>query len=769
MFQKYERAEKFLNENLQAITKNAKIIPNWVSNTAFWYKKDTEKGKEFVLYDLEKDMNIELFNHKEVAKAVSEVLGFESSPYNLPFDTFSYFLEKHLMIFVIGFQSYMLNTENYECKAVTNPLAPYIPSMSPDQSKAVFTRDNNLWVQDLTEESPKQLTFDGEKNKAYGKLPGYGFVSVLLSKMRMQTPTIGVVWSPDSSKIIVKVLDEREYDTLPYVESVPVDGSLKPKLYEIKYPTSEKKEIIDYYCIDIESGKIVKIKTPESVGLFDDVSMKPFIWWKDNNSKAIVIGQTVNSDYFNVMELDLVKGDYKVILEEKAETFLNLNGLTYNNPNVRVIKDSSELIWYSERSGWGHLYRYNLQTGELINQITTGEWIVRDLLEVDEQNETIYFAAAGVDKDVDPYYRKIYKVKFDGSDLTALTSENADHIYTNTQPNFMGGGDTRFANISFDNKYLVDNYSTVQQVPVTVVRSTEDGSIIKVIEEADITDLKGIGFRMPERFVVKAEDGVNNIWGVIYKPSDFDPNKKYPVIDSIYNGPQIISTPVNFIDTMDVAGISPGGCQDNYAIAELGFIVIVLDSTGTPGRSKTFHEKIYGGFDNFGLDDHVRAIKTLAEDRPYMNIDKVGIFGHSFGGYASCRAILKYPNFFKVAVSSAGSHDYSAILPVAMSPYLRYMENQENIKAVSNKLLAQNLEGKLLLAYGEHDENVPFNQFTQLADELIKANKEFDVIFMPNENHQFYTSLYFRRRRMDYFVRHLLGQEPPRNYQLKLI
>ncbi|UCH95583.1 MAG: prolyl oligopeptidase family serine peptidase, partial [Candidatus Aminicenantes bacterium] len=400
-----------------------------------------------------------------------------------------------------------------------------------------------------------------------------------------------------------------------------------------------------------------------------------------------------------------------------------------------------ELVWGSERDGWSHLYLYDWNTGQLKKQITQGEFVVRRVVHVDEKKRQVYFTASGREPVEDPYLQHLYRVNPDGTGLTLLTPENAEHRIR----------------LSPDKKYVVDTYSRVDFPPITVLRHLEDGKVVLKLEKADIRDLLAAGWKYPEAFTVKARDSKTDLYGAIFRPTNFNPNKKYPVIDSTYSGPHTVKTPKTF----------RRGCLNmEQAVAELGFIVVTIDGLGTAHRSKAFHDFSYKNLGDIGAPDHIGALKQLAQKYPYMDLSRVGIFGHSAGGYDAAHALLTHPGFYKVGVASAGNHDHQmakAWWPEHFQGYPvgKYYEDQSNL------ILAKNLQGKLLLVHGDMDNNVNPASTLRLAGELIKANKDFDLIIIPNRKHRLWDHPYFIRKLWDYFVRHLLGVTPP-TYQVSI-
>jgi dipeptidyl aminopeptidase/acylaminoacyl peptidase len=449
----------------------------------------------------------------------------------------------------------------------------------------------------------------------------------------------------------------------------------------------------------------------------------------------------------DLAEVDASSGEARTILSEKGKTYVETNLASGGIPNWRPLKHDREVVWFSERDGWGHLYLVDGANGAVKRQITSGPWTVGDLLRIDEASGWVYFTGRGREPGRDPYFRHLYRVKLDGSGIQLLTPENADHDVS----------------LAPNGAYFVDSYSRLDTLPVTVLRRA-DGSLVKELQRADASRLFALGWRYPVPFTVKARDGVTDIYGVMFRPSKIDPSRKYPIIDNIYPGPQ--TGPIGN------RSFSSGVHGSNAALAELGFYVILLDATGTPFRSKAFHDSYYGNMTDNGLADHVAAIKQLAARDPQIDVSQVGIYGHSGGGFSSTDAILRFPDFFKVAVSGAGNHDnrsydytwgekYQGVLK-------RNADGTDSFDSQANQKLASNLKGNLLLMYGTLDDNVHPVATQLLIDELIKANKEFDLLVLPNRNHGFASEPYAIRKTWDYFVRHLLGKEPPKEVILRI-
>jgi len=403
------------------------------------------------------------------------------------------------------------------------------------------------------------------------------------------------------------------------------------------------------------------------------------------------------------------------------------------------------VIWFSERDNWGHLYLHDLKTGREKNPITTGNGNVTQLLRVDEKNRQLYFTAVGREQGRDPYFRHLYRINMDGKGLQLLTPEDADHDVS----------------LSPSGRFFVDTWSKPDLPPTSQVRDA-DGKLVMALEKADVSRLMAAGWKPPVPITVKARDGVTDLYGLMYKPTSLDPSRKYPIVNHIYPGPQ----------TGSVGGRTFNPSRgDAQALAELGFVVVEIDGMGTPWRSKKFHEAYYGNMGDNTLPDQVAGMKELATRFPWIDIDRAGIYGHSGGGYATADAMFRYPDFFKVGISEAGNHDNRVYEDDWAEKWQGLLEKKSdgatNYDNQANQLIAKNLKGKLLLAHGTMDANVPPNNTLLVVNELIRANKDFDLLMLPNRGHGFGNEAYMVRRRWDYFVKHLLGVEPPREYQMR--
>ena len=735
----YAHAEKFLGQFMSPLVFGASVRVNWIEEALFWYRNSIPEGYEFVLGDAKKKSRTRAFDHQKLAAALSEAAETNYEPFNLPFQSFEFSENKKSIIFSVGSQKYTFEIETNRCTKGESVSSRQDRNsiVSPDRKLAAFIREFNLWVRNLQTGEEKQLTTDGVQD--------FGYATNNAGWTKSARPVL--LWSPDSKKIATFQHDGRGVGEM-YLVTTNVGH---PRLEAWKYPLPEDEFIfrIHRVVIHVDGPKVIRLQMEPDQHrstITDHIAIRggelaDAEWNPDSSSLAFV---SVSRDHKHVIlrTTDPNTGTVRDVLEEKVDTFFESG---FNRINWHVLSTSNEVIWYSQRDDWGHLYLYDLKTGNLKRHLTEGNWNVLQVVRLDEEGRSIVFTGAGREEG-DPYFQYLYSIDMDGSgDVKLLTPENSNHSVT----------------LSPSGQYFIDSYSTPVVPPVTKLRDRE-GRELLMLEKADISLLIEAGWQPPVPFSVKARDGVTDIYGLLFKPTDFDPAQKYPIINSIYPGPQ----------TGSVGSRSFSASRgDRQALAELGFIVVSIDAMGTPMRSKSFHAAYYGNMGDNGLPDQITGMKQLAERYPWIDIDRVGIYGHSGGGFASTDAILRYPDFFKVAVSGAGNHDnrnyeddwgekWQGLLVTNPDGSTSY-DNQ------ANQLLAKNLKGKLLLAHGTMDSNVPMYNTLLVVNELIAANKDFDLILFPNRSHGFSGEGYMTRRRWDYFVRHLMGAEPPEEFTFK--
>jgi dipeptidyl-peptidase-4 len=750
----YTRAEKFMPYNVTPLVLRAGGRPTWLPGDRFWYRNALEdEGSEFILVDPKRGTRAPAFDHAKIAAALSVATGKTCDAIHLPFSTFDLSADGRTISFTAEGRRWSSDLGGKSLKAIADveaapreerrgeggrPAADERPEVrSPDGRLAAFIRDHNLWVREVSTKTERQLTTDGVKD--------YGYATDNAGWLKSDRPV--VAWSPDSKKIATFQQDQREVGEMYLVETKVGH----PVLQAWKYPLPGDKVVsmIARVVIHLDGPRTVRLKMPPDQHrstFTDDIKARTGVMedvqWSADGSRIVFVSTSRDHKREVVRQADPETGDVRDAFEEEAATCFESGS---DVANWRFLAASNEVVWFSERDNWGHLYLYDLQTGRLKNRITTGEWNVIQLLQIDEKNRRLTFLGAGREKGRDPYFRHLYSVGLDGRGLRLLTPEDADHEVS----------------LSPSGRYFIDSYSKPDVPPVSLLR-TAAGKLVLPLEKADISPLLAAGWKPPLPFTVKARDGVTDLYGLMFRPTDFDPGKRYPIINNIYPGPQTGS--VRSRSFLPASG-------DAQALAELGFIVVQIDGMGTPGRSKAFHNAYYGNMGDNTLPDQVAGMKELAGRYPWIDIDRAGIWGHSGGGFAACDAMFRYPDFFKVGVSQAGNHDNRGYEDDWGEKWQGLLVSQpdgsSNYDGQANQNFAKNLKGKLLLAHGTMDSNVPPYNTLLVVDALIKANKDFDLIMFPNRGHGFGNEPYMVRRRWDYFVRHLLGAEPPRDYELK--
>ena len=691
----YARAEKFMPYNTTPLVLRSGIRPAWLTDgqDRFWYRVTTEKGTDAVLVDATTG-----------AKSPCTLAPCRETP---PSD---------------GGRG--------------GGGAARMEARSPDGKRAAFIRDWNLWARDVESGKEIQLTKDGVRD--------FGYATDNAGWQHSDRPIVS--WSPDSKKLATFQQDQRNTGEMYLVDTRIGHPTLQAWKYPL--PGDDAITMIQRVVIDLDSGKIVRVQLPPDQHrstLCDDVACRGGEWsdvqWSPDSATVAFVSTSRDHKHEQLRVTNAATGAVREVMEEKSETFLESGN---GRVNWRYLPGSNEVIWFSERDNWGHLYLHDLQTGREKRPITSGDGNVTQLLRVDEKNRLLYFVGVGFEKNRDPYFRHFYRIGMDGKNLTLLTPADGDHDVT----------------LSPSGRFFVDSYSKPDVPPVTELRDAA-GILIVTLETADISRLVAAGWKPPTPITVKARDGVTDLYGLMYKPTSLDPSRKYPIINHIYPGPQ----------TGSVGGRSFSASRgDTQALAELGFIVVEIDGMGTPWRSKKFHEAYFGNMGDNTLPDQVAGMTELAARYPWIDLDRAGIYGHSGGGFATADAMFRFPDFFKVGISEAGNHDNRVYEDDWAEKWQGLLQKKTdgstNYDNQANQLVAQNLKGKLLLAHGTMDTNVPPNNTLLVVDALIKANKDFDLIMLPNRGHGFGNEPYMVRRRWDYFVKNLLGAEPPSEYQM---
>lgn len=710
----YELREKYNSKHVFY----SNVNPQWIDGTnLFWYVRNTPEGNEYVKVDAGKQKRTALFDQQKLSAALESSTGKDIDPMQLPIqrchvtpgaDTLRFVYEGKRWCFDIrrnrltdegqlpapGRQRHWMEVDDEKGGA---------PITSPDGKYVAFIKNDNICVREVATGKETQLSQDGTPGNYYSSY---------------------IQWSPDSKLVAAFRIRPAQKRYVYYVESSPAD-QLQPKLHKQEYAKPGDELAFKVPCIyGVENGK----RLIPSTDLFSHQYEIYALQW-NSDSKGITFEYNERGHkVYRVLEVSAEDGSVRPLIEEKEEKYVN-----YPRIFRHFLADGKRIIWSSERDNYNHLYMYDRATARPTHQITRGEWYVREVQYVDEENQQIYFSANGMNKDEDPYLIHYYRIGFDGKGLTALTPEEGMHK----------------AWYSSDYKYLVDVYSKVDQAPVAVVRSAADGKIVMPLEKADIAQLTANGWKAPEVFTAKGRDGKTDMWGIIYRPSNFDPAKKYPVIEYIYSGPGDQYVPKTF-------------SSYNWwmtSLAELGFIVVQVDGMTTSFRSKEFEEVCYKNLKDAGLPDHIAWIKAAAQKYPYMDIDRVGIFGCSAGGQESTTAVLLHPEFYKAAYSACGCHDNRMDKIWWNELWMGYPVD-DSYKECSNVENAHLLQRPLMLVVGEMDDNVDPASTMQVVNALIKANKDFELVVIPGAHHTMGED-FGEHKRYDFFVRNLMGVNPP--------
>jgi len=593
-----------------------------------------------------------------------------------------------------------------EPPAKAKPKKPARPrGASPDGRWVAFLKEQNVWLRNSESGEEFALSRDGTAEDGYGE---------------------EVHWSPNSRKLAAVRTKKGEEHKVYVIESSPKDR-VEPRLQSYDYQKPGDR-------IAQNKPQLFDVGARKQLPVSDELFLNPWsiehLRWDADSRRFTFVYNQRGHQVARVIAVDAETGATRALLEEQSATFIDYAHKQY----VHHLEKTRELIWMSERDGWCHLYLYDAESGQVKNQITKGAWVVRAVDQVDEAKRQVWFRAGGIRPGQDPYYAHYCRVNFDGSGLVVLTE----------------GDGTHRVEFSPDRGFLVDNWSRVDQPPVTELRAAEDGKLVCELERADWSQLLATGWRAPERFVAKGRDGVTDIYGVIHRPTNFDPAKKYPVVEQIYAGPQGAFVPKGFR--------AMHGPQE---MAELGFIVVQIDGMGTSQRSKRFQDVCWKNLGDAGLPDRILWMKAAAAKHPEMDLSRVGVYGGSAGGQSALRALLAHGDFYKVAVADCGCHD-NRMDKIWWNELWMGWPIGPHYAEQSNVTQAHRLEGKLLLIVGELDHNVDPASTMQVVNALVKADKDFDLLIIPGTGHGAAETPYGKRRRADFLVRNLWGVEPRR-------
>jgi dipeptidyl aminopeptidase/acylaminoacyl peptidase len=789
----YAMAARFSPKKLDKMIFSLSVEPHWLKlSNRFWYTYETSEGKQWIIVDPTKNEKKAMFNKDKIAAEITKIIKDPFDGQHLPIDSLKFIKDENSIQFEVKSTLDIAKEEGakkdakaekvkktfyFEYNLVTEQLTelvgfkkpkrkPYWANISPDEKTIVFGRNYNLYYMDrenyekaLKNEDDSSIvehamTKDGIQNYSWhseGAIGGGGETNVDAEKNKNKRKSVGALWSEDSKHFVITKVDNRKVKDLWVINSI---AEPRPTLETYKYWMPGEKEapmdhlmLVDmtthnYKEIDVSLFKDQDVsvynKSP-NVNARDD-EFKPSIWL-GTNDKFYLSRTSRDLKKIDQVVVDVNTGAVKTLIEESLNTYVEIK-------KPGLVKNGEEIIEWSERDGWAHLYLHDKE-GKVKNQITQGPWHVEDIVSIDEEKRVVYFSGSGHENvngntKEDPYYLHLYKVNFDGTGLQLLNPGNFDHSFS----------------MNDKRSYFVNNSSRVNTTPVSSLYNG-DGKKIMDLETADLSSLFAAGYKFPETFKIKADDGITDIFGVMYKPYDFDSTKKYPIIEYVYPGPQTESVNKSFSKGMDRID----------RLAQLGFIVVTTGNRGgNPARSKWYHNYGYGNLRDYGLADRKVAIEQLADRFSFIDRDKAGIHGHSGGGFMSTAAMLVYPDIFKVAVSNAGNHDNAVYNRWWSEKHNGVKENISDKGDTTfsymidkNPDIAKNLKGKLLLIHGEIDNNVHPSNTIRMVNALIKSNKRFDMLILPTQRHGFGDmNEYWFWRTADYFSKYLLGDNTER-------
>ncbi len=754
------RAAPFMPKTLRPAMKNLLIEPVWFEDgKSFWYRRDGAEGSEYVVVDAETAVRRPAFDHG-VLRPLLEAEGVDFN---------------NLEILSSARDDIVIASEGKVWRFEAGGLTPLPPrpngvdeSLSPDGQRVVFRRDGDLWLREVATGIERRLTQNAAPHFEWAKSPDQSLETLQLEKRGITLPPI-LIWSPDSKKIFTYQLDERAVRIVPLQETVPEDGGLVPKVHLLRNAFTGDADLpmAHQAVIDVETGAILPVDGGPTHVAETSLIERSEAWWSQDSKRVFFLDHDRYEQWIDLVEVDAASGMRRKILTETDPHFVDVNMAFGAMPNIALLDETDEIVWFSQRDGWAHLYLFDLATGAAKRQLTSGEFVVRDLLGIDKTRRRLFFVAGGRGDGKTPYRRTICSVDLDSGKMSDLTPEPGDH---SAALRSVGWSDTverasrlapQAAALAPDGRHFVEIDEDFDRLARTVLRRA-DGTIVAELERAECRpDLPGEAPKplcFPESLAGLAADGETDIYGMLWLPADFDPQKRYPVIDMIYPGPQCTQVPL--------AGYPADAGEFRLAakaraFAEAGFAVVAIDGRGTPYRSKAFHDLCHQNLDNPGfLTDHVAFLKTLFAARPYLDADRVAIMGHSAGGHAAARAIFDYPDVFHAAIATAGSHEprcYNHCWPEKWQGKLVVnADGTSNYDAVANAPRAHRLRGALLLGHGGIDENVHPAITDRVAQALVDAGLPFETLFVPQDDHYTYSrNPKVLWRELDFLCRHL--------------
>lgn len=740
----YQRAMG-LRDRYDGLAIHTAETPRWIEQTTrFYYRRTVKGGHEWILVDGTTREKQPAFDHAKLAAAITAATTRKATALDLPFSAFTFVEKGRAIEFTLnggpagagrggggrgaaaGVPPWRCSLDTYTCRqaqpagrggrggrgggGLAGPVRADAdvngadPERSPDGKLEALVRNFNVAIREVGKPDVTMLSIDGTEGAYYDPA--------------------SIAWSPDSTRLTIYKVRPGHRRYVHFVESSPED-QIQPKHSTMQY--AKPGDVLDVeqpVLFDVASKRRLEVDN----ALFPNAYDMSRLAWRANSAAVTFEYNQRGHQVFRVIEIDAATGRARAVITEAPKTFFAYSGKRFRED----LEATNEVIWMSERDGWNHLYLYDSATGAVKNQITRGEWPVRGVVDVDEKARHIVFSASGMYAGKDPYFLHYYRVNFDGTGLVLLTPGDGNHT----------------ASLSPDGTLLVDTWSRVDAPPVTELRSAKDGALLATLETADVTALKAAGWRPPEPFAARGRDGTTDIWGLIFRPTNFDPKKKYPVIENIYAGPHSSHVPKNFI-----------AYNQMQAQADVGFVVVQIDGMGTSNRSKAFHDVAWQNLKDAGFPDRIAWHKAVAAKYPWYDITRVGIYGTSAGGQNSLGALLFFPDFYKAAVSAAGCHD-NRMDKIWWNEQWMGWPIGEHYAESSNVEHAWRLQGKVLLVVGEMDNNVDPASTYQVVNQLIRHNKEFDLLVIPGAGHT-NGGAYGEHKRFDFFAKHLLGVEPP--------
>ena len=765
--QRYQHAAEVQRSKTNHWILNSTVVPHWMrGRDRFWYERETPDGHRFTTFDAVTHAKSDAFDHVRLAQELAKAYAKPVDPSDLPLAGLRIDSDDGSLHFSVGPKNW-----KFDAKGLAEEIdAPSKYSVSPDGKLGVFFKNQDLWVKEFKTGSETQLTRDGEPFYTYA-------TGVAASAVPVLSPR--VVWAPDSSRIFTAQTDDRKVLDAPVIDfapkgSVPSDkptqgptteNPFRPRLvpYRVALPGDLNVPTFRLTIIDVKTAQQIPVRyQPIPATRMNDTPMDGNrMWWSADSKTAFFVDIERGEKAVHVEAVNAESGASRELFSETSETYVELSSDVYAPATIRPLQKTNQLIWYSERSGWAHLYLYDLTTGKLVRALTSGDWLVNDILGVDEDRHQMLISLQGRSKDKSPYYREVARVDLRSGALKVLSASNDDHetlsegSLERLVAVFTGGDPEGLQGAAPSGRYFVETVTSADKPSHTVLCNSE-GQNLATVEDADATRLPSY-WRWPEPLRLLAADGRTEISGLIFRPADYDPKKKYPIIDYIYGGPQTAHVPRR-----------PGGLSDYMSAATyaaLGFVAVIIDGRGTTERSRDFHTQSYRKAEAASnLDDHIAAIRQLAAKDPAIDLERVGITGFSGGGYMTASAMLRYPDFFKVGVAGSGNHDQRIFWNTWGERYEGYPAG-DYYKEQANSTYAKNLKGKLLMVHGLLDTGVHPSNVFELEQALIDANRDYDTLFWPRARHEIPS--YGLRRCWDYFVRNLAGETPPREFELK--